>query len=131
MFSAALSIATGTLCGLVPAVDALRANLHDSLAASGRGASGGSGHARGRRVLTVVQVGLAVTLLIGAGLLIRSFGALTRARIGFDPDRVLTAELRAAGERYESPAAVNRFYDAVLGQIERDPGVVAVGAVSS
>ena len=64
-----------------------------------------------RRALVVAQVGLAVMLLIGAGLLIRSFGELTRVRLGFDPGHVLTAQLRASGDRYDSSTAVNRFYE--------------------
>jgi len=128
LFSAALSIVTGVLFGLAPALDAARANLHDSLKGGGRGASGGRGGERARRGLVIAQVGLAVMLLVAAGLLVRSFGELTRTALGFDPDHVLTAGLRAAGERYDSSAAVNRFYDSVLGEIARSAGVAAVGA---
>jgi putative ABC transport system permease protein len=130
LFSAGLSFATGVLFGLVPALDAARANLHDVLKDGGRGASGGRGGERVRRVLVVAQVGLAVMLLVGAGLLVRSFSELTRTRLGFDPDQVLTAGLRAAGERYDSSAAIDRYYDRVIDEIARAPGVVAVGTVN-
>jgi putative ABC transport system permease protein len=128
LFSAGLSMMTGVLFGLVPALDAARASLHDSLKEGGRGGGTGRGAERVRRGLVVAQVGLAVMLLVAAGLLVRSFGELTRTALGFDPDRVLTASLRAAGERYDSSGAVNRFYDDVLGEIARGPGVVAVAA---
>ncbi|HTE44379.1 MAG TPA: ABC transporter permease, partial [Gemmatimonadaceae bacterium] len=131
VFSALLSIATGVLFGLIPAIDAARANLNDSLKEGGRSSSGGHAGERMRRGLVVVQVGLAVMLLVGAGLLIRSFDELTRVRIGFDPDHVLTAGFRAAGARYDSAVAVNRLYDGLLADLSRAPGVVAVGAVSS
>src|SRR6185436_14106535 len=72
LFSAALSIVTGVLFGLAPALDAARANLHDSLKGGGRGASGGRGGDRARRGLVIAQVGLAVMLLVAAGLLVRS-----------------------------------------------------------
>ncbi|MEP6491813.1 MAG: ABC transporter permease [bacterium] len=131
LFSALLSVATGVLFGIVPAFDAGRANLHDSLKEGGRGASGGRVGERIRRTLVVAQVGLAVMLLIGAGLLVRSFSELTRVRFGFDPSNVLTAQVRAGGEPYDSSAAINRFYDNVLSEIARSPGVVAVGAVNT
>jgi putative ABC transport system permease protein len=130
VFSLAVSIVTGLLFGLLPALDAVKANLNDSLKDGGRGTSGSHGADRLRRVLVVAQVGLAVMLLVGAGLLVRSFGALTRVRLGFDPDRVLTAQLRAAGARYDSAAPVNRFYDQVLAEVAHAPNVVAVGAAN-
>jgi predicted permease len=73
---------------------------------------------------------LAVTLLVGAGLLVRSFDALLRVRLGFEPAHVLTGVVRAGGERYDSAAAVNRFFDALLDDVAHTPGVVAAGAVS-
>ncbi|HKO16309.1 MAG TPA: FtsX-like permease family protein, partial [Gemmatimonadaceae bacterium] len=97
----------------------------------GRGASGGRAGERVRRTLVVAQVGLAVMLLVGAGLLIRSFRELTRVQLGFDPDHVLTAQLRAAGSRYDSASAVNRFYDGVLRELAHAPGVVAVGVATN
>jgi predicted permease len=128
LFCVALSIGTGVLFGLVPAIDAARADLGGSLRDGGRGASGGRHGERVRRTLVIAQIGLAVTLLVGAGLLIESFGALTRVRLGFEPEGVLTAQLNIGGERYASAEAVNRFYDRVLGETARATGVVAVGA---
>ena len=126
--SLALSVATGVLFGLVPALEAGRTGLHGSIKDQGRSGTGSRGSERVRRALVVAQVGLAVVLLVGAGLLIRSFRDLTRAAIGFDPDHVLTAQLRVDGPRYDSATAVNRFYDGVLAEIAGSPGVVAAGA---
>ncbi|MEP6762987.1 MAG: ABC transporter permease, partial [Gemmatimonadaceae bacterium] len=128
LFSLALSIITGILFGLIPALDAARPNVHDSLKESGRGTSGGRAGERLRHGLVVAQVGLAVMLLIGAGLLVRSFNEISRVKSGFDTDHILTAQLRAGGVRYDSSSAVNEFYDAVLSEMSAVPGVTAVGA---
>jgi predicted permease len=69
-------------------------------------------------------------LLVGSGLLIRSFAKLTQASMGFATDHVLTAQLRAGGARYDSSAAVNHFYDQVIDAVAASPGVTAVGAVT-
>lgn len=131
LFSVAVSVATGLLCGVLPAIDAARSNLHDSLKEGGRGSSGGRAGERARRGLVVAQMALAVTLLVGAGLLIRSFSELTRVRLGFDPDHVLTAQTRASGALYDSSVTVNQFYDNAIGQLAQAPGVVAAGGATS
>ncbi len=127
-FSLVLSLAVGVLFGVFPALAAGRADLHGSLKDQGRGGTGGHAAARLRRTLVVAQVAFAVVLLVGAGLLIRSFRELSRVQLGFDPDRVLTAQLRVDGPKYDSASAVNRLYDEVLGGIAASPGVVAVSA---
>jgi predicted permease len=127
VFGLGLSVGTGVMFGLLPALDAARADLHGALKEGGRGASGGRRGERVRRVLVVAQVGLAVVLLVGAGLLLRSFGELTRVSMGFTPDHVLTAEVRVSGERYDSTGLVNQFYDRVLDEVRRSPGVREVG----
>ena len=126
-FGMLLSLITGGLFGLLPALDAARADLHGTLKDGGRGATGSHGSVGIHRALVVAQVSLAVVLLVGAGLLVRSFGELTRVRVGFRPDHVLTAEIRVSGERYDSTALVNRFYDRVLGDVRNTPGVRRVG----
>ena len=130
IFSLVLSVGIGALVGIVPALDVARTDPHDSLKDSERGTSQGRRGERVRRALVVAQVALAVVLLIGAGLLVRSFRELTRVNLGFDPAGVLTAQLRAGGERYDSSAAVNRFYDRVLDDISNAPGVVAAGGIT-
>ena len=130
LFSLVLSAGIGMLVGLVPALHVARVAPHDSLTEGERGTGEGRRGEHVRRALVVAQVGLAVMLLIGAGLLVRSFRELTRVSLGFDPERVLTAQLRAGGERYDSAAAVNRFYDRVLDEIARAPNVIAAGGVT-
>ncbi len=129
-FSFVVSLITGMLFGLLPALDASSENLHESLKDGGRGSTGGRARARVRRALVVAQVALAIMLLTGAGLLIRSFGELTRVTLGFDPSGVVSAGLRAAGDQYNDPVRVNAFYDGVIDELSRASGVTAVGAVS-
>ncbi|HEX4684966.1 MAG TPA: ABC transporter permease [Gemmatimonadaceae bacterium] len=129
-FSLAASLSSGLLCSVAPALGVTQPNLHDSLKEGARGASSGRGTERLRQTLVVAQVGLAVMLLVGSGLLIRSFAALLQTSPGFAPDHVLTAQLRAAGARYDSAAAVNRFYDDVLREVAATPGVTAAGAAT-
>ena len=131
VFSLALSLLTGVLFGLIPALDSGRTNLHDALKEGGRGSTGGGRGERVRRTLVVAQVALAVVLLVGSGLLVRSFSKLTRVNVGFDPSHVLSAQLRASGERYDSSSAVNVFYDAVLAELSHTPGVIAAGATDA
>src|SRR6185437_1863971 len=130
LFSLVVAVVTGVLFGLAPALGLARADLHDSLKEGGRSASGGRAGERLRRVLAIAQIGLAVMLLVGSGLLIRSLTNLTHGDLGFEPDHVLTAELRAAGERYDSASAVNGFYDRVIGELASTPGVIAAGAAT-
>jgi predicted permease len=127
-FCAVLALGTGLVSGLAPAFAVARLDLQQTLREGGRGSSGGRAVERARRALVVAQIALATTLLIGAGLLVRSFRALDAVQLGFTPDHVLTAQLSAKGARYDSAAAVNRLYDQVLGDLARAPGVVAVGA---
>ncbi len=128
LFSAVISVGTGILFGLAPAIAAARSDLHGALKDRGRGGTGGRASERLRQGLVMTQVSLAVMLLIGAGLLIRSFREVTTVRLGYDPDHVLTAQLRVDGTKYDSASAVNQFYDAVLAEIAAVPGVEAAGA---
>ena len=129
-FSIAVAVVTGVLFGLLPALDASRGDLHDSLRDGGRGNSSGRASGRVRRALVVAQVALALMLLSGTGLLVRSFAALTRVTLGYEPAGVITAGLRAAGEQYDDAVRVNAFYDGVIDELSRAPGVTAVGAMS-
>lgn len=129
-FSLAVSVVTGMLFGLLPALDASSGNLHDSLKEGGRGSSSGRASARVRTTLVVAQVALALILLTGAGLLVRSFAQLTRVTLGYEPNGVVTADLRSAGQRYDDPLKVTAFYDGVIQALSRAPGVTAAAAVS-
>ncbi len=129
-FSVAISLATGVLFGLLPALDASSGNLHESLKEGGRGSSGGRASGRARASLVIAQVALALMLLTGAGLLVRSFARLTHVTLGYDPNQVVTADLRAAGGRYDDALAVTAFYDGVIQQLAHTPGITTVAAMS-
>src|SRR6185312_2198529 len=112
-FSVLLSVAAGALFGLIPALHAMGAGVNDALKEGGRGANATRSGGGVRRVLVTAQVALAVMLLVGAGLLTRSFTELTRVQLGFDPAHVVTAQLRVSGPRYDSVPTTNAFYDGV------------------
>ena len=108
VFSVAVSIATGVVFGILPAVLLSRSNLVQALREGTRGA--GSRH-RTRKVLVVAEVAMALVLLVAAGLLTRSFRGLQRMDVGFDPHSVLTMRVRLSGPKYRRPAADAAFFD--------------------
>jgi predicted permease len=130
-FTFALALATGVLFGLFPVVALWRERAYEVLKEGGRG-SGGSRSARAtRRVLVIVQMALAVTLLAGAGLLIRSFVRLQEASPGFDTRNVLSVRVDLPKNRYADDAAVAQFYERALAAVRALPGVQSAGIVSS
>jgi len=128
-FTLALALLTGLLFGLVPALHAVHGRLQETLKQSGRGASEGRRRLRLRGALVAGQVAVAVVLLTGAGLLMRSFSRLLDVSPGFDPGQVLAVRvnLEDGREARERPAA---FADRAVEQLRRLPGVRAA-AVSS
>ncbi len=130
-FTALIAVVTGVLFGLVPALRASRSIGGDSLKEGARGISGGTGHHRLRRTLVVAEVALSLVLLVGAGLLIRSFFHVINVDAGFHADRVLTVRLSLPEARYSRPEQIRAFYADLLGRIERIPGVEAAGGVSA
>ncbi len=127
-FTLLVAFATGLLFGLAPALQASRTELQQSLREGARGAVGGRRHQRLRDALVVAEVGLACVLLIGAGLMLRSFVNLVRMDRGFQPQHVLTASLALPYTEYKTPAAVTHFYDQLTTNLAAAPGVAAVGA---
>jgi putative ABC transport system permease protein len=127
LFATIVSLCTGLAFGLIPALDGSRAELHEALKSGGRATGGGAGV---RRILVVAQVALAMVMLVGAGLLVRSFDALQRVNMGFSSGHVLTAQLVMQKHRYDSLAVVNQFYSGLFARLRATPGVEAVGAVS-
>jgi putative ABC transport system permease protein len=128
-FTLLLSLATGVLFGLVPALRASRLDLTASLKEGAR-TMGGVAHARLRAGLTVSQVALALLLLVGAGLLIKSFARVQEVKAGFDANQVLTFRLALPEARYREPVQVAGFYRDLLERAHAIPGVSAAGAVS-
>ncbi len=134
-FTVALSVLTGILFGLAPALKGTRVNLNESLKESG-GRSTVGARQRGRSALVIAELSLAFVLLIGAGLMINSFLRLQNVDLGFQPDNVLTAEVLLAGPRYYqvlsgdmkrvTPQGVV-FFDELLSRLKRIPRVESTG----
>src|ERR1700689_1512492 len=135
VFTFALSVFSGPVFGLAPALRVSRFDLHATLKDSNRGTAGASavwGRARNmRRMLVISELALCVMLLIGAGLLIRSFVYLENVSPGFNPNHLLTLELTMSGPKYDDPKAVVAAYRQLWSRLESLPGVTASGAVTS
>jgi predicted permease len=128
-FAAALTAISGVLFGLVPAAQALRVGGHGSLARAGRARSAGPERQRAQRVLVAGQVALALTLLVGAALMVQTFVRLARVEPGFDPEGVLTFEIAQPRRGYETYQLSARFQLELLDSLRALPGVVSAGAV--
>ena len=129
-FTLLISLFTGVLFGLAPALQFSGGNLHGNLKEGARGATSDRGSQSVRRVLVVAELALALTLLTGAGLLVKSFARLQNVDPGFDPDNLLTFNLALPATRYRSDTAQIAFFDAVLPRVALIPGLKAVGATS-
>jgi len=125
-FAAGAAIVTSLVFGLAPALSASRWSRGGGFALS-RGAIGGSG-TRPRRLLVVAELALAVMLLAGAGLLIRSYVQLQHVAPGFDPEHVVTFSLSLPAPKYSDPAAATAFVTTLLSHVQGEPGVDSVSA---
>ena len=125
-----VSLVTGLVFGLAPALRVAHTNLHDTLKEGGRGSAGDLGGLALRRGLVVATVALALTLLVGAGLMIRSFARLVGVDPGFRPERLLTFNLALPASKYSNDTLRLAAYDRVSQAITVIPGVTAVGATS-
>ena len=128
-FTAGVALVTSLLFSLAPAIRALHVDLNDSLKDGSQSTSSGTGRQRFRSALVVVEMALAVVLLVGAGLMLRSLWALQRVPLGFDPDNVLTMRLSLPQASYEKPEEVVRFYERLMESVRALPGVRVAGAV--
>jgi len=124
LFTLGVAILTAIVFGLVPALKAARKDLNEPLRDSGKGQSGGFRHGRLRNAVVVLEVALSLTLLVAAGLLMRSFVALREVRLGLQPDHVLVARLPLPVERYKTAEQVTGFYRPLLQRLKALPGVV-------
>ena len=128
-FTFALAVVTTVLFGLLPALRTLRINLVESLREGSQQATASGTRQRLRGALVVAEVTLAMVLVIGAGLMARSLGALGRVPLGFAPDHVLTMRVSLPDSRYDTPEKVVDFYRRVLDDVRGLTGVRAAGVV--
>jgi len=130
IFTFALSLATGVLFGLAPALNASRVDLNSTLKEAGSRTGSGLRQNKARGLLVVAELALALVLLVGAGLLIRTFAALHSVVPGFDESNVLTLETSLTGSRYDRTAAVANLTRNALDRIHAIPGVESAAASS-
>jgi putative ABC transport system permease protein len=129
-FTLGVALVTGIVFGLAPAYHAMRGDAQESLKSGGRGSTMSRSSARLRNALVVAEMSLALMLLAGAGLMVRSFAALERVQLGFEPDHVLTARVSLPGRRYPNDTLTLAFFRAAEQRVAALPGVTAVGAIS-
>jgi predicted permease len=129
-FTLLLSLLTATIFGLVPALQACRSSSNEILKEAGRRASGGARGAGLRNLLVVSEVAIALVLLVGAGLMIRSFAQLQAIDPGFNPTNILTAIVSVAGTKHAPGARRSAFFDEALEKIGALPGVESASAVN-
>ena len=126
LFAVAITMLTTVLCGLAPALHAVHGQLQTRLAGSGKGVNTNFGHGTLRSGLVIVEVALSLVLLVGAGLMMRSFLVITHVDLGFNPQNVLVAELSTPRGSYDTPQKVKLLYEQVLQRVAALPGVLAV-----
>jgi len=129
-FTFAVALVTGILFGLVPALAASNPDLNETLKDGGRGGTGSAKRQRVRNIFVIAEVTLALVLLIGAGLMLKSFWRLQGVDPGFNPDGVLTMRMMLPFETYQKPAQRSAFYRQALERIQSAPGVETVSATS-
>ncbi len=130
-WTALVSLLTGFVFGLVPALQSARPNLNATLKEGRRGATDGAGKRGWRNLLVISELAMAVTLLIGAGLLLNSFWRLQRVDPGVDPRQTLTMQIPLQGPRYAQAQQVNAFYDQLIERVKTLPGVRAAAVSNS
>ena len=129
-FTMLVSVATGFIFGLAPALQAARTNLNTALKEGTRGAKGATGQ-RLRSALVVTEVALSLLLLVGAGLMIKSFWRLQQVDPGFDPRNLLNVEVTLPDAKYQESNQRAAFFQQALDKISALPGVKAAAVISS
>lgn len=131
LFALGAALLAGVLAAVLPMYSLLRMNINDVIKEGGRLGAGGRRAAASRNLLVVAQIALATTLLIGAGLLLKSFKQLQEQSPGFDSAGVLTALVSLPEAKYPDGAAQTRFFDETLARLRALPGVTAAGFVQA
>ena len=129
-FTFGLSMLAGMVAGLAPVWHSTKTNLNEALKAGGRSDAATSGHNRLKSWLIVSEVALSLVLLIGAGLMVRSFVEMMRADLGINPENVLALQVSLPRESYADNSKKLAFYEQLLARLEVLPGVVKAGAVN-
>jgi predicted permease len=129
-FTMVVSLATGALFGLVPALRAARLSLSEAFRDGERGSTEGIGRRRARSILIASEFALALMLLVGAGLMMRSFLALRGIDPGFDPRNVITAVVSVTGSAEAQPGRRALFFQSLVERIQRLPGVTAASGIN-
>jgi putative ABC transport system permease protein len=127
-FTFAIASLTGLIFGIAPALQGSKTDLNEALKEGGRG--GGAGHNRLRSLLVVVEVALSLVLLVGAGLMVRSFAKLTQVNSGIRPANVLTVEVPLPRAKYPKDAQQISFFQQLVARVGALPGATSVAAVS-
>jgi putative ABC transport system permease protein len=126
LFTAGVSVLVGILFGLAPALHTSSVDLSEELKSSANAVVSATGHGRAlRNTLIVAEIAVSLALLVGAGLLLRSFAQLRSANIGVDPHNVLTMRINLPGARYKTTDAAKQFLDQLIARIDHIPGVEA------
>jgi putative ABC transport system permease protein len=126
IFSATVSLVTGVLFGLAPALLASRVNLVEALKGASRSAA--SGTSRTGRALVIGEVALTLMLLVASGLLLQSFLGLLKVPLGFQPEGLLTMRLSLSPGRFASPEAMAERFERIVARVEQVPGVASAAA---
>ena len=130
LFSVLLSLVTGILFGLVPALQATAGNLHETLKEGTRGSSEGGHRGKLRGVLVVAEMAVALILMTGAGLLMQSFSRLMKVNPGFSSDHLMTFLVNLPPARYAQPEIQTQFYRQLFERVKTVPGVESAGFTS-
>src|SRR6185503_10722468 len=131
VFTLIVSAVTSLIFGLAPALQTTKINFNETLKEGGKGSSGKSSSSRARSLLVVSEIALSLVLLIGAGLMIRSFVELLRADLGINPAGVLTMQVSLPGEKYSPFEQRASFYRQLLDRVSALPQVAKAGAISN
>ena len=129
-FTAVVCLLTAVICGFAPAFEGARADVQESLKEGARSVAGGRRARRLRQAFVVSEVALAVVLLVGAGLMIRSFSSLQAVDTGMNTKNVLTVRVALPGRKYNEPAKTLRFFEEATRRSAALPGVQSAGIVS-
>ena len=129
-FTAATALLTALVFGVAPALQASRVQLADAMREGSKGAGRGAGQQRLRSAIVVTQIALALVLLVGAGLLLRSFARLRDVSPGFDPAPLLTLRVEPPAARYDTPERLLALYRRLSDEVAALPGVERVGFVN-